>query len=59
VSGGGQEGYSASGAGHAIKALNNLMSAAHLLASSEALLAADHTEIARWLSARIDRSREP
>ena len=27
------------GAGHAIKALNNLMSAAHLLASSEALLA--------------------
>jgi len=27
------------GAGHAVKALNNLMSAAHLLASSEALLA--------------------
>jgi 3-hydroxyisobutyrate dehydrogenase len=27
------------GAGHAIKALNNLMSAAHLLASSEAMLA--------------------
>jgi 3-hydroxyisobutyrate dehydrogenase len=27
------------GAGHALKALNNLMSAAHLLASSEALLA--------------------
>jgi len=28
-----------SGAGHAVKALNNLMSAAHLLASSEALIA--------------------
>jgi 3-hydroxyisobutyrate dehydrogenase len=27
------------GAGHAVKALNNLMSAAHLLASSEALIA--------------------
>jgi 3-hydroxyisobutyrate dehydrogenase len=27
------------GAGHAVKALNNLMSAAHLLASSEAMLA--------------------
>lgn len=29
------------GAGHAVKALNNLMSASHLLASSEALLAAE------------------
>ncbi|MEN3265312.1 NAD(P)-dependent oxidoreductase [Pseudonocardia sp.] len=29
------------GAGHALKALNNLMSAAHLLASSEALLAGE------------------
>jgi 3-hydroxyisobutyrate dehydrogenase len=29
------------GAGHAVKALNNLMSAAHLLASSEALRAAE------------------
>lgn len=31
----------ATGAGHAVKALNNLMSAAHLLASSEALRAAE------------------
>jgi 3-hydroxyisobutyrate dehydrogenase len=29
------------GAGHALKALNNLMSAAHLLASSEAILAGE------------------
>jgi 3-hydroxyisobutyrate dehydrogenase len=76
------------GAGHAIKALNNLMSATHLMlkdmrialqleqdagvpaplgqaavsawaaAAEDLPAAADHTEIARWLSDRIDQSGE-
>jgi 3-hydroxyisobutyrate dehydrogenase len=49
------------GAGHAAKALNNLMSAAHLLASSEAMLAArafglDVTEVLEAVNGSSGRS---
>jgi 3-hydroxyisobutyrate dehydrogenase len=37
------------GAGHAVKALNNLMSAAHLLASSEAMLAGQAFGLDPWV----------